>query len=188
MDGSWLFGVLAPIVASSTGAIVAALLPPAHASLTIVVSYILWGCGVPLAFMMLVLLLYRLVMHNFPVPAAISSMFIAIGTPAMGGFTILQLSFVVRQLAMKTGDGLGTSGAMYSSTEGMMMASAIYGGTIVVAFVFWGMGFFWLTIAISSVISVAMDKGLRFSIGWWAFTFPTVSTPLHLDRCCIVDS
>jgi tellurite resistance protein TehA-like permease len=180
MDGSWLFPVLAPIVLSGTGGIVASVLPPAHARLTIIVSYIIWGYGFPLAFMMLVLDFFRLVMHNLPVPGSIVSMFIAVGPCGMGGFTILQLSYVVRQLAMQTGDGLGTDG-MYSAADGMMMANAIYAGTIVVALAIWGMGFFWIIVAICSVTTVAIEKGISFSMGWWALTFPLVSPAFQVN-------
>ncbi len=39
--------------------------------------------------------------------------------------------------------------------------------------VIWGFGLFWLIIATSSIVfSAKQEKGLKFSMGWWGFTFP----------------
>ena len=67
MTAAWLLPIVAPIVAAATGAIVANVLPnPQHALITVIVSYILWGTGVPLAMTVLVLYFQRLTIHNLP--------------------------------------------------------------------------------------------------------------------------
>ena len=56
MTAAWLLPIVAPIVAAASGGIVGDVLPnPQHALWTVVVSYILWGIGVPLAMAVLVI-------------------------------------------------------------------------------------------------------------------------------------
>lgn len=65
MTAAWLLPIVAPIVAAATGAIVADVLPnPQHALITIIVSYILWGTGVPLAMAVLVVYFQRLTIYK----------------------------------------------------------------------------------------------------------------------------
>jgi tellurite resistance protein TehA-like permease len=61
MTAIWLLPIVATIVASASGGIVASILPsPQHALWTLITSYILWGTGVPLAMVTLVIYFHRL--------------------------------------------------------------------------------------------------------------------------------
>ena len=65
MTAAWLLPVVSTIVAAASGAIVANVLPnPQHALWTLMVSYVLWGTGVPLAMSILVIYFQRLTVHE----------------------------------------------------------------------------------------------------------------------------
>lgn len=75
-----LFPALSCVVASASGSIVASVLPNAqHALWTVLISYSLWGIGVSMAMMILVIYCHRLVVHKLPRPEFIVSVFIPIG-------------------------------------------------------------------------------------------------------------
>ena len=60
MTAVWLLPIVSCIVAASSGAIVAEVLPnPQHALWTVITSYVLWGIGLPLALMVMVIYLQR---------------------------------------------------------------------------------------------------------------------------------
>ncbi|CAD6443435.1 de0cef8f-ec8b-412b-afe1-d6da64ca230e [Sclerotinia trifoliorum] len=67
MTAAWLLPIVAPIVASASGGIVASVLPnPQHALWTLIISYILFGTGFPLAMTILVIYFQRLTVYKLP--------------------------------------------------------------------------------------------------------------------------
>lgn len=61
---AWLLPIVPIIVAAASGGIVAEVLPNRrHALWTVVISYILWGTGVPLAMATLVIYFERLTLY-----------------------------------------------------------------------------------------------------------------------------
>ncbi len=75
-----MFPALSCVVASASGSIVASVLPNAqHALWTMLVSYGLWGIGISMTMMMLVIYFHRLVVHKLPRSSFIVSVFIPIG-------------------------------------------------------------------------------------------------------------
>ena len=74
MTATWLLPIVASIVAAASGGIVAEVLSnPQHALWTLIISYILWGTGVPLAMAILVIYFQRLTIHHLPPREAIVS-------------------------------------------------------------------------------------------------------------------
>lgn len=166
INGTWLLPAVSPIVTSATGGIIAAYLPPAHARLTLVVCYMLWGAGFPVTLFIMALYLHRLAVYHLPPKASIVSVFLPVGPCGQGAFAILQFSTVVRSLAKDTGVGLG-GGKLYNANEQVMIANAIYGCSLVFALVIWGLGLFWLSLAVLSIIKMALNSHLPFNMGWW---------------------
>jgi tellurite resistance protein TehA-like permease len=83
-----LLPIAATIVAAGTGAEVAEILPnPQHALGTITVCYVLWGMGIPLAMMVLVMYYHRLAVHKLPPREVIVSCFLPLGPLGFGGYT-----------------------------------------------------------------------------------------------------
>ena len=91
MTATWLLPIVAPIVAASTGAIIAEVLPdPQKALWTLIVSYINWGAGLPLSMAVLVIYFQRLTMHHLPPQEVIVSVFLPLGPVGQGGFGIMK--------------------------------------------------------------------------------------------------
>ena len=87
MTAAWLLPIVATIVAAASGNIVAEVLPnPNHALWTVIVSYVLWGTGVPLAMFVLVIYFQRLTVHKPPPREVIVSVFLPLGPLGQGGF------------------------------------------------------------------------------------------------------
>jgi tellurite resistance protein TehA-like permease len=75
-----LFPAVSCVVASASGSVVASVVSNAqHALWTIIISYVLWGIGVPMAMLTLVIYFYRLVIHKLPPRELLVSVFIPIG-------------------------------------------------------------------------------------------------------------
>lgn len=87
MSAAWLLPIVSCVVAAASGGVVADVLPnPQYALGTIVASYIMWGVGVPLASMVIVIYLMRLMLVKLPPKALIASTFLPLGPLGQGGF------------------------------------------------------------------------------------------------------
>jgi len=161
MTAAWLLPIVATIVAAASGGIVAEVLPnPQHALWTLIISYILWGTGVPLAMAVLVIYFQRLTIHKLPPREVIVSVFLPLGPLGQGGFAIMQMGKVAMEIFPKTGT---------LPTAGMMNAGDIlYVIGWLTATVMWGFGLVWLFFAAASI----SRSKFPFNMGWWGFTFP----------------
>ena len=171
MTAIWLLPIVAPIVASASGGIVAGVLTNAHHALwTVIISYILWGTGIPLALTVLVIYFQRLTVHKLPSREVIVSVFLPLGPLGQGGFAIMQLGKVSLHLFPLT----NTLPAV--TAEGGKPGEILYVLGWVLALVMWGFAVVWLFFALASI----SRSKFPFNMGWWGFTFPlgvlTVST------------
>lgn len=171
VTGVWFLPVVSTIVAASTGGIVADILPPAHARLTLIVSWILWGTGFGLAAILMTLYYARLAIYKIPPATLIVSAFLPLGPCGQGAFGLLQLSSVLYNLSKDTGQALGSISTSTPS-EAQIMATAIYAVTIPIALILWGLGLVWLILATAFLIDLAIVQKLEFNLSWWGFTFP----------------
>lgn len=168
MTAAWLLPIVATIVAAASGGIVAEVLPnPQHALWTVIVSYVLWGTGVPLAMVVLVIYFQRLTVHNIPPREVIVSVFLPLGPLGQGGFGIMQLGKVAARI--------------FPETHTLSLAAGNAGEIVYVmgwltALIMWGFAIVWLFFALASI----SRSKFPFNMGWWGFTFPlgvlTVST------------
>lgn len=166
ITGIWLLPVVSPIVSAASGGILAQVLSPEHARLTIIVSYIQWGMGFGLALMIMTLYYARLAIYKIPPATIIVSAFLPLGPCGQGAFAILKLSSSLYQLS-KAGQG-----GLTTQDDAVVIATAIYGVSIPIALAIWGLGLFWLVLAVWSLFDLWLVSALRFNIGWWGFTFP----------------
>ncbi|KAJ6084556.1 hypothetical protein N7486_011356 [Penicillium sp. IBT 16267x] len=159
MTAVWLLPIVSCVVAASSGAIVAEVLPnPEHALWTILVSYALWGIGVPLALMVMVIYLQRLTLHKLPPKAVIVSVFLPLGPLGQGGYgSMMKLGQCARDIFPQT----------HTLEEGS--GPTFYTLGFLVALIMWSFGLVWLFFASASI---AHCKKFPFNIGWWGFTFP----------------
>lgn len=163
MTAAWLLPVVAPIVAAASGGIVADVLSqPNHALWTLIVSYILWGTGVPLAMAILVIYFLRLTVHNLPPREVIVSVFLPLGPLGQGGFGIMQFGKVSMRIFPLT-NTLPVVRAAGGKPEHMLY---VLGWAM--ALIMWGFAMVWLFFALASI----SRSKFPFNMGWWGFTFP----------------
>ena len=161
MTAAWLLPIVSTIVASGSGAIVAGVLPSTHhALITLISSYVLWGMGVSLAMVVLVIYFLRLTQFHLPAKEVIVSTFLPLGPLGQGGFAIQQLGVVAAKLFHET-DTLPTS-VVYAG-------DILYVVGFLVALVMWGFGLVWFFFAIATIWRT---HRFPFNMGWWGFTFP----------------
>ena len=140
MTAAWLLPIVATIVAAASGGIVAAVLPnPQHALWTLITSYVLWGTGVPLAMVVLVMYFHRLTVHRLPPREVIVSVFLPLGPLGQGGFAIMQLGKVAMKIFPFTNSLIpGAGETLYILGFGL-------------ALIMWGFGLVWLFFAVASI-------------------------------------
>ena len=163
MTAAWLLPIVSTIVASGSGSIVASTIPNTHPNLklvTLLTSYILWGMGMPLSAMVMVIYFLRLTTKQLVAKEAIVSTFLPLGPWGMGGFAIQELGAVARQLFHETHT---------------LPASVVYAGDIlyvlgfITGLIMWGFGLIWLFLAVATI---SHTPRFPFNMGWWGFTFP----------------
>uniref|UniRef100_A0A093V422 Sulfite efflux pump SSU1 n=1 Tax=Talaromyces marneffei PM1 TaxID=1077442 RepID=A0A093V422_TALMA len=87
MSVAWLLPSASCVVAAASGGIVAEVVPNSQIALEILVtSFILWGIGISLASMVIVIYLMRLMLHKLPPKAVIVSTFLPLFPIGEGGF------------------------------------------------------------------------------------------------------
>ncbi|KAI9825079.1 MAG: hypothetical protein M1832_001399 [Thelocarpon impressellum] len=157
MTAAWLLPIVSTVVAAASGAVVADVLPdPQHALWTLIASYVLWGTGVPLAMVTLVIYFQRLMVHKLPPREVIVSVFLPLGPMGQGGFGILTLGRVAQRVLPQT------------HTLTPFAGEILYVLGFVTALIMWGFGLVWFFFAVASISRARFP----FNMGWWGFTFP----------------
>ncbi|KAH9877945.1 hypothetical protein J1614_003162 [Plenodomus biglobosus] len=157
MTAAWLLPIVACIVAAASGGVVASILPnPNHALITILTSYVLWGMGIPLAFVVMAMYFHRLAIYKLPPQEVIVSVFLPLGPMGQGGYAVMQLGTQAAKVFPVTG------------TLDPIAGEVLYVVGWAAATVLWGFGLVWLFFAVASI---ARSK-FPFNMGWWGFTFP----------------
>ncbi|EFN55440.1 hypothetical protein CHLNCDRAFT_35385 [Chlorella variabilis] len=159
MSALWLLPILPCVVASGSGGIIARNASVGTAVYVMHMSYLLWGIGIPLCLMIMTIYLRRLMVHSIPPKELVVSSFLPVGPMGMGAVALLNLGAAAMRLypPPATAD-VAASGLIVSVTG------------VVVAFIMWGTGVWWLTVAVCSVC--ASCRQMTFNIGWWGFVFP----------------
>ena len=133
-----LLPIAATIVASGTGSEIAEILPnPQHALGTLIASYVMWGIATPLAMTVLVMYYQRLAIHKLPPREIIVSSFLPLGPLGMGGYTIMYLGKVSRDVFPRVDffHNLAVAGDI------------VYIMGVFIALIMWGFGLTWLVFA-----------------------------------------
>ncbi|KAJ5818077.1 hypothetical protein N7474_003668 [Penicillium riverlandense] len=153
-----LLPIAATIVAAGVGARVAGILPnESHALGTLLVSYILWGMGTPLALVVLVIYYQRLAVHKLPPREMIVSCFLPLGPLGFGGFGIIFMGKVARELLAN------------SNILDPLAGRLAYVLGAFISLLMWSFGLIWLVFALATVLH---SSPFPFNMGWWGFTFP----------------
>ncbi|CDS02093.1 hypothetical protein, partial [Sporisorium scitamineum] len=159
----WFLPVVTTIVCSATGGLVADLLPAAHAKLTLIVCWVLWGTGFGMAFLLMSLYYARQAIYKIPPAQLIVSTFLPLGPCGQGAFSLLQFASVLYKLSLADNLALPSPDATTPETA-RIMATAIYAVSIPIALVIWGLGVVWLLLAVSSLVDLWFVSKLTFNL------------------------
>ncbi|MCX7097877.1 MAG: TDT family transporter [Methylococcales bacterium] len=158
MTAVWLLPVVAAEVAATTGGLLAPYLTDATGQLhTLIASYVLWACSVPVAMSLLVILLLRMVLYKLPPVNMAASCWLALGPIGTGALGLLLLGEAAPDILLAKQLG--------SYALGIKSVSLFCGVLL------WGYGLWWLAVALLITLRY-LREGFPFNLGWWAYTFP----------------
>jgi tellurite resistance protein TehA-like permease len=151
-SATWLLPIVPLIVASVPNALLIPTWPAALQSPMLAIGYAMWGCGIMLAAILIVLHYARLVQYRVPEGALVTSVWLVVGPlgQSIAGFNALN----------------GVAPAVWPAPAPMLAGIGLAYGVAV-----WGLAAYWLIMAIALTVRGARC-GLPFALGWWAFTFP----------------
>lgn len=152
-----LLPLVGPEVAASSGAVIAPHLAIDSARAVIGISYALWALSLSMAFAVLTVVFFRLVIHKLPHRDLAPSSWLTLGPIGTGALGILGLG----KVAPAAFDG---------SAFAQISALANELG-VACALLLWSAGIWWFVIAALFTIRYRKE-GMQFNLGWWGFTFP----------------
>lgn len=164
-----LLPTVSTIVAASTGASVATVLPDSQARIAIVISYILLGMGLPMSVLLMANYCYRLILFKLPQPAFISSTFITIGPCGQSAYALVKLSSDIRDLAAK--DGMIPFTGVRDPEVARLVSISLQTVSIPMALFVWGFGVLWFLFAVVSFADTWAAKKIPLNLSLWACTY-----------------
>lgn len=176
-----LLPVVPPITAAATGSVITEHLLERYPTLAFVVwniSFMQLGIGLPLALMILVLYLQRLILFKVPPREVIVSVFLPLGPCGQGGEAALHLGRTALTLfpSISSASGSGVPQLTFGVGE------AIYGAGLITALMLFALGVWWMMLGIATFIREWRSGDLKFNMGWWSFTFPLASLAICTAR------
>ncbi|RQR44913.1 C4-dicarboxylate ABC transporter [Burkholderia sp. Bp9126] len=145
------------LVARNSALSAAPVVSQSVAQAVVIVGYVLWAISVPLAFSILTIIFYRLVIHKLPPAQLGPSSWLTLGPIGTGALGLLALGQAAP--AVFGGTAMGAA-AMLARDFG-----------VVSGLLLWAAGLWWLAVAVLFTRRYH-SMGLPFNLGWWAFTFP----------------
>lgn len=161
MTAAWLLPLVPAVVAAASGGLIATALTVSQAYTTLIVSYVLWGMGICLSFLVMALYLHRIMVHNLPNHEVIVSAFLPLGPMGQGSYGIVQLGKAAKLVLDKT-----------DTASASDIGTTVDACSTLVGLIIWGCGLWWLCHGITSVIVRACTAKLVFNMGFWGFIFP----------------
>jgi len=148
------------VIVAAAGGLIAGVLPdPQDRLRTLIVSFVFWGIGTPLSWMITTLYFLRLTIHKPLSREVIVSALLPIGPLSLSAFSILTFGKVAKNLLPIT----------HSLPEVAHPGDIIYIISFVVALILWGFAIIWFVIAL---VMIWLSRPFPFNMGWWGFVFP----------------
>ncbi|USU18522.1 TDT family transporter [Paraburkholderia fungorum] len=157
MTAVWLLPIVAPEVTASSAGVLAPHLSHNAAQLLVGTGYVLWAISVPLAFSILTIVFLRLALHKLPHRDMAASSWLTLGPIGTGSLGLLLLG--------------QAAPAAFAGTPLAQVAVAARDFGLLGGLLLWGVGVWWLVIAVILTIRYQRE-GMTFNMGWWGFTFP----------------
>lgn len=161
MTAAWLLPVVPAVVVGATGGLMATVLEPENALITIVTSYALWGMGMGQSMLVIALYMQRLMAYKLPAAEVIVSAFLPLGPLGQGSYGIVQLA----RVGLTVFPAVDFAGSTSS-------ARPIFDISVVFGLIIWAMGVWWLMHAVLAVGLRCAQGRLHFNMGFWGFVFP----------------
>ncbi|KAF1973446.1 hypothetical protein BU23DRAFT_464524 [Bimuria novae-zelandiae CBS 107.79] len=160
MTALYFVPILSVVIAATSGALVArALTNNGHQLWTLIISYVFWGIGTPMSWIILTLYFLRMTVHKPLEREVIVTLLLPIGPLGLSGFSLISLGKVARH-AFTLNDTIPTV---------EHAGDFVYLVSLLVGLVLWGFALIWFIVAI---IMIAMAYPFPFNMGWWGFVFP----------------
>ena len=178
MTALWLIPIVSIVIVASCGSIVASVLPnPQHRLWTLIISYVFWGIGMPMSWIILTIYFLRLTVHEPLTREVIVSALLPVGPLGLGSFSWVSADLkryarwkLIRRRIIQLGK---QAKVIFPLTNALpLVATAgetFYAVGFLVGIVMWGFAVIWLVIA---VIMIVQTKRFPFNMGWWGFIFP----------------
>ncbi|WP_414444847.1 TDT family transporter [Burkholderia sp. 22PA0106] len=157
LTAALLLPIVAPEVAASSAAVLAPHLNVETARWVVGAGYVLWAISVPLAFSILTIVLFRLVIHKLPHRELGVTSFLTLGPIGTGALGLITLGHAAAQA--------------FAGTALQSVAAVARDVGVLGALLLWGAGLWWLACALLFMWRYRRE-GLPFNLGWWGFTFP----------------
>ncbi|MBN3794110.1 TDT family transporter [Burkholderia sp. Ac-20392] len=152
-----LLPLVGPEVTASSGAVIAPHLALDAARTVIGISYALWSISLAMAFAVLTLVFFRLVIHKLPHRDLAPSSWLTLGPIGTGALGILGLGKVAP--------------AAFDGSAFAPLAALANELGVACALLLWSAGIWWFVIAVLFTLRYRRE-GMQFNLGWWGFTFP----------------
>lgn len=162
--------IVSLVVSAATGGVVATnpLFPHALKASTLVVSLLMWGCGIGLALLCMAVYLCRLVVTGLPPKGMVLSNLLFVGPMGQGSFSIMVLGELFADV-FKTPDK-DVSSVMEISVIQQFSGSAVLLASFV-SICFTAIGLFWITFTIIAIL-FRTGPPPTYNQSFWALTFP----------------
>lgn len=149
---TWLLPIVPLVVASLPSALLIPTWPAALRSSMLALGYALWGAGMALAAIVIVLHYARLAWHRVPDGALVTSVWLVVGPlgQSIAGLNALD----------------SVAPTVWAAPASMLAGIGLAYGVAI-----WGFATYWLLMALALTLRTARSE-LPFALGWWAFTFP----------------
>ncbi|OLY83916.1 Sulfite efflux pump SSU1 [Smittium mucronatum] len=163
MNSTWLISVIPAVVVSGAGSVVSQVLDVERARVVLILSYIIWGIGVPISLCIIAFYYSKSAIYKLPPPELLISIFLPMGPLGNGSFAITNLGISAEKL-------FNSNDREFVPVP--MMGEVAQAGGSLIGLVLWGFAVFWLSLATSCVVYGFFKYKVKFGIGWWSVTFP----------------
>ncbi|KAF5099971.1 hypothetical protein D0Z00_001451 [Geotrichum galactomycetum] len=171
VTATMILPIVSLVVAAATGGVVATnpQFPQMLKASTLVVSLLMWGCGVGLALLCMAVYLCRLVVTGLPAKGMILSNLLFVGPMGQGAFAILLLADVFVSVFKLPTQGTTTSVLEASLIQQFSGCAFVLASFVAISFV--AVGLFWITLTILAIL-FRTGSPAGYNQSFWALTFP----------------
>lgn len=164
VNATILLPIVPLVVTAASGALIAKQLPMSLQPSMLVISFMMWGCGVSLAGVCMTVYVYRLFVEGVQPKAIVLSTLLPVGPMGQGAFGVLLLGDLYRHVFDPATKTISLQNAAVYANSGATVALST-----AVALLFMSLGIFWMVL---TVCFVCRSPPPGYNQSWWSMTFP----------------